>query len=323
MMKRLFDRIGIWIVCVCLLTVTVSGAKTLVPGGQVVGLELGDNTVTVAAFDEELGPAAKQAGLKIGDRILTVNGKTVRSPSDVRYALNRADGPVELTIQRNKKTDTVRFTPAVTEEGPKLGVYLKQGVTGVGTVTYYDPETGKFGTLGHGVNNPKGELLKMTSGNAYKAAVVSVRKGTCGNPGQLMGALQSAEPIGTLYKNTGRGIFGNAKTAWDGAPMPIATAKDVHTGNATIRCTVKGSTIREYSVEILKVYPNAGATGRNLLLKITDPALLEATGGIVQGMSGSPIIQDGKLVGAVTHVLVNDPTTGYGIFIENMLDAAA
>ena len=322
-MRRFVNHIGIWIVCAVLLTATVSGAKTLVPGGQVVGLELGDNTVTVAAFDETLGPAAKQAGLKIGDRILTVNGKAIHTAADVRYALERSDGVVELTVQRNKKTDTVRFTPAVTQDGPKLGVYLKQGVTGVGTVTYYDPDTGNFGTLGHGVNNAKGELLQMVSGNAYKAAVVSVRKGTCGNPGQLMGALKEAEPIGTLYKNTAKGIFGTAKTPWEGTPMELANAKDVRTGDATIRCTVKGSTVQEYSVEILKVYPNGGNTGRNILLKITDPALLEATGGIVQGMSGSPIIQDGKLVGAVTHVLVNDPTTGYGIFIENMLDAAA
>ena len=322
-MKRFFNSIGIWIVCLALLTVTVSGAKTLIPGGQVVGLELGDNTVTVAAFDENLGAVAQKSGLKIGDQILTVNGKTICTAEDVRYALERSDGTVELTVQRNKKTDTFRFAPVVTEDGPKLGVYLKQGVTGVGTVTYYDPDTGKFGTLGHGVNNAKGELLQLVSGNAYQAAVVSVRKGTCGQPGQLMGALQNAEPIGTLYKNTSKGIFGTAKTSWEGTPMPLASAKDVRTGDAVIRSTVKGNTVQEYSVEILKLYPNADATGRNILLKITDPALLEATGGIVQGMSGSPIIQDGKLVGAVTHVLVNDPTMGYGIFIENMLDAAA
>ena len=322
-MKKSFKQTIFFIICVWLLSIPVYGAQMLIPVGQVVGLELADNTVTVAAFHDTLGPAAQEAGLQVGDRIVAVNGKTITAPSDVRYALDRADGTVELKVLRKDKTVDIRFTPAVTEDGPKLGIYLKQGVTGVGTVTWYDPDTGNFGTLGHGVNDARGELLSMVSGNAYAASVVSVRKGTCGKPGQLMGALTRAEPIGTLSKNTGCGVFGNTQVGWEGEPVTVGTAKDVHTGAAIIRSTVQGNTVQEYSVEILKVYPNASATGRNMLLHITDPALLDATGGIVQGMSGSPIIQDGKLIGAVTHVLVNDPTTGYGIFIENMLDAAA
>ena len=320
-MKRLIHYIISAALIFCL-TVTADAAQMLIPVGQVVGLELVDNTVTVASFDEKLGQAAKEAGLQVGDRILTVNGQEIQNPEDVRFALDRADGPVELGVQRNKKTDTLRIDPTVTSDGPKLGVYLKQGVTGVGTVTWYDPESKKFGTLGHGVNNSRGELLNMVSGSAYKAGVVSVRKGECGAPGQLMGALKEATPIGNLYKNTNRGVFGTANAGWEGVPLPVGTASDVKAGPATIRSTVEGESTREYSVEILKVYPNAGEAGRNMLLRITDAELLDTTGGIVQGMSGSPIIQDGKLIGAVTHVLVNDPTTGYGIFIENMLDAA-
>ena len=322
-MRKILNRTGVFTLCLWLMAVSANAAQMLIPVGHVVGLELADNTVTVASFDETLGGAAQEAGLKVGDRILSVNGQTINTADDVRYALDRADGAVEMTVQRNKKSDTLRIEPTVTKDGPKLGIYLKQGVTGVGTVTWYDPDSKKFGTLGHGVNNARGELLNMVSGSAYKAAVVSVRKGTCGTPGQLMGTLKEAEPIGTLYKNTNRGVFGTTQSGWTGEALPVAASADVKTGPAVIRSTVQGDKVQEYSVEILKVYPNAGASGRNMLLHITDPALLEATGGIVQGMSGSPIIQDGKLIGAVTHVLVNDPTTGYGIFIENMLDAAA
>ncbi len=322
-MKKFLNRTTFIIICVWLFSISAGAVQMLIPVGEVVGLELGDNTVTVAAFDETLSASAQKAGLKVGDRIISANGRAIHTAQDIRQALLHSDGVVELTVQRQQKTIPIRFAPAITEDGPKLGVYLKQGVTGVGTVTWYDPDTGNFGTLGHGVNNARGELLKMVSGNAYKATVVSVRKGTCGEPGQLMGTLKDATPIGTLYKNTNCGIFGKTTSGWKGQPMPVGTSKDVHTGPAIIRSTVAGDTVQEYSVEILKVYPNASNTARNILLHITDPKLLDTTGGIVQGMSGSPIIQDGKLIGAVTHVLVNDPTTGYGIFIENMLDAAA
>ena len=319
-MKKYCNWGIILFICVWLVTVSVSAASMLVPVGEVVGLELADDTVTVAAFHGELGAETEKAGLKIGDRIMTVNGQPIHKITDVRYALERSDGVVRLQVLRNKKTVDLQVEPAITVDGPKLGIYLKQGITGVGTVTWYDPDTGKFGTLGHGVNSTAGELLKMQTGSAFQASVVSVRKGTIGKPGQLMGSLQSSEPLGILYKNTEHGVFGTSKTGWTGEPLPVGQAK---AGPATIRSTVSGDTVREYSVEILKVYPKANASGRNIMLHITDPDLLEITGGIVQGMSGSPILQDGKLVGAVTHVLINDPTMGYGIFIENMLDAAA
>ena len=320
-MKRLIHYIIVFALAFCLV-VTANAAQMLIPVGQVVGLELSDNTVTVSSFDETLGDNAQKAGLKVGDRIIAVNGQPVKNAEDVRHALDRADGVVEMTVQRSKKTEKVRIEPTVTPEGPKLGVYLKEGVTGVGTVTWYDPETKKFGTLGHGVNNARGELLNMVSGNAYKASVASVRKGECGTPGQLMGALKDAKPVGVLYINCPQGVFGKTERGWSGEMLPVGAAKTVKTGNAVIRSTIEGDAPREYSVEILKVYPNTATSGRNLLLRVTDERLLNTTGGIVQGMSGSPIIQDGKLVGAVTHVLVNDPTRGYGIFIENMLDAA-
>ena len=162
----------------------------------------------------------------------------------------------------------------------------------------------------------------MTQGFAYRAKVDNVCKGKSGDPGQLMGSVTDLSPIAPLEQNTPQGVFGKAAKAFSGDALPVADIAQIHTGPAVIRSTIAGENPQEYSVEILKVYPASAASGRNMLLKVTDPQLLETTGGIVQGMSGSPIIQDGKLVGAVTHVLVNDPTTGYGIFIENMLDAA-
>ncbi len=320
-MKKLAGSV---LLLLCILSVTVSAqARKLVPVGQVIGLELSDDTVTVASFDEELGARARAAGLRAGDCIVKIDDTKITRAEDVRRALDRARGTVQVTVRRGEKTQTLKLTPQITAEGPKLGVLLKQGITGVGTVTWYDPETGKFGTLGHGVSGTNGALADMVSGNAYKARVASVKRGEAGKPGLLRGSVEGGQILGSLEKNTDRGVFGQALAAWQGVPLEVAENEEVKTGPATIRSTVEGDTVREYSVEILKIYPRAKAAGRNLLIKVTDPALLEATGGIVQGMSGSPILQDGKLIGAVTHVLVNDPTTGYGIFIENMLDAAA
>lgn len=203
-----------------------------------------------------------------------------------------------------------------------MGVYLRQGIAGIGTVTFYDPDSGVFGALGHGVCDGSG-LLKMTRGNAYDAVVSDVKKGKCGDPGQLKGAAQSPVPMAPLLRNTAQGVFGISSRGWKGEALPVADFDQIHTGSAAIRAQIGGGDAQEYSVEILKIYPESRADHRNFLLRVTDPTLLKTTGGIVQGMSGSPILQDGKLIGAVTHVLVNDPTAGYGIYIQNMLNAAA
>ena len=322
-MKKTAIRLMAMLLCICMAPVTAYGAGYLIPGGQVIGLELSDRTVTVAAFDDSIGEKTRQAGLCIGDKLLQIDEKQVTCAEDVRRALNASAGHITVRLERKGKTETVKLTPEITKDGPKLGIFLKQGVTGIGTVTFYDPDTGKFGTLGHGVNGPDGRLLPMAAGTVYEASVISVKQGRSGEPGQLRGAVDAKKPLGLLKNNTGRGVFGVADVGWQGSALPVAASEEIHTGKATILSTVSGDGVQEYSVEILKIYPKTKDSDRNLVIRVTDDRLLATTGGIVQGMSGSPIIQDGKLVGAVTHVLVNDPTTGYGIFIENMLDAAA
>lgn len=321
-MKKTWLRLALVLLCVSSMVFHADAYTQLVPGGQVVGLEIDSGSVIIAAFDDTLGQNARDAGLQIGDRILSVDGSRVESVADLKEALRCSDGFVELEVWRSGKERSVRVEPNATPEGPKLGVMIREGITGVGTVTWYDPDTGQFGTLGHGVNNSKGELLPMKAGRIFGAGVQSVKKGKVGTPGQLKGALTDGQARGILTSNTERGVFGTASVPLPGEPIPVARRQEVHPGNAVIRATVSGQCVGEYTVEILRLYPENRGDGRDMLIRVTDPGLLETTGGIVQGMSGSPIIQNGRLIGAVTHVLVNDPQRGYGIFIENMLEAA-
>ena len=294
-------------------------AQLLIPVGEVVGLSLHDGSVTVAAFHELHGSAAREAGICIGDEILSLDGHPIDSASDLFDALKRSGGTVTVGLRRDGKEKQVRLCPAVTKEGPRLGVYVREGVTGIGTVTFCDPDSGAFGCLGHGISDSRGSLAPMDSGWVYEAAVESVKPGQAGEPGQLRGAVSSEVPIGTLRRNTARGVFGRGER-WKGEALPVADSTQVHPGAAQILSNVRGDEVCFFDIQILRCRP--GTDGRDLLLKVTDPELLEATGGIVAGMSGSPILQDGKLIGAVTHVFVNEPCRGYGILIENMLEAA-
>ena len=318
-MKRVISC-AVSAVLFCMLPVGARAAEHLIPVGKIIGLQLRSGSVTVVAYDENLGADARAAGLKIGDEILTIDHQTVTCAEDVRTALDSCGGQVRLTVRRDGGEKQLCLPARQTQDGPRLGVYLRQGIAGIGTVTFFDPETGTFGTLGHGVCDGRGKLLEMTGGTAFDAVVANVKKGRSGDPGQLKGS--AGNEIGTLLRNTPRGVFGISERGWTGEALPVADYGELRCGSACIRSTVNGEEPREYSVEILKIYPEERSDGRNFLIRVTDPGLLEATGGIVQGMSGSPIIQDGKLIGAVTHVLVNDPQRGYGIFIENMLEAA-
>ena len=319
-MKRWILRWLAVLAVVPVLASPVFAAQLLIPVGEVVGLSLSEGTVTVAAFHESHGAAAREAGIQIGDEILSVDGAAVDSVGDLYDALKRSGGTVTLRLRRSGRDRQVKLSPTATAEGPRLGVYVREGVTGIGTVTYYDPDRGTFGCLGHGISDSRGALAPMRSGWVYDAAVESVKRGRAGEPGQLKGAVEARTPTGRLSANTAFGVFGSG-VKWTGEALPAAEPGQVREGPAQILSNVSGEEIALYDVEILKCRPDG--EGRDLVLRVTDPELLSATGGIVAGMSGSPIIQDGRLVGAVTHVLVNDPTRGYGIFIENMLEAAS
>ena len=260
-MKKFTKCTAFLLLCAWLLPAKVY-AKELIPVGEVVGLELRDDTVTIAAFDERIGAAAKAAGVSVGDQIISIDGNEIRSSADVRTALERSDGEVELSVSRGGATKNYSLTPQITSSGPKLGLYLRQGITGIGTVTYYDPDTGAFGTLGHGVNDSDGKLLQMVQGNAYNAKILTVRKGRAGHPGPLMGTVDTQSPIGILSANTERGVFGTSQTGWQGQAVSVANSEEIKTGAAVIRSTVNGNQVREYSVEILKIYPKSRQNGR-------------------------------------------------------------
>ncbi len=294
-------------------------ARTVIPLGKAVGIKLFADGALVVAVENS-------AVLEKGDLLLKLGGEEVSSIEEVQSLLRENGGAVvTMEVQRGERILSLADTPKQGADGVwRLGVWIRDSMAGVGTLTYYDPATQTYGALGHGITDvDTAQLMTLQKGSIMHTTVRAVKRGAAGDPGELKGDFSIQRDIGTLRANTSCGIFGGAVDGafFSGEPMAVAASEDIHCGEATILATVSGEDTREYTVEIQKVYEN-GKNGRDMLLQVTDEALLTKTGGIVQGMSGSPIIQSNKIVGAVTHVLVNDPTTGYGIFIENMLDAA-
>ena len=306
--------------------------NTVIPIGRAVGIKLFSDGVLVVGLspvetEDGLHSPGKECGLKTGDVITHINGTQVSSIEAVQPMLQELQGQaMTLTITRNDVSQEITAHAAQSSDDGqyKLGAWIRDSMAGIGTLTFADPETGLFGTLGHGINDvDTAVLMKLQSGAITPASVAGVVKGMNGRPGELRGAFSSSQTLGTLYANTQSGVFGYLQDpeAVTGTPVPVAQEAEVHTGQATILSNVSGTQVEEYTVEILKVYDDSRDT-RDLMLRVTDPRLLEQTGGIVQGMSGSPILQDGKLVGAVTHVLVDHADRGYGILAQNMLDQA-
>ena len=318
--KKIMAAITATVLCFMLSAAAL--AESLVPGGGAVGIRMTTDGVVVAGISEvetssgKRSPAA-DAGLKKGDVITRLGGSEIATAQDFKAALSALDGSkTTVTFERGGKQKQLNITPAQGTDGAwKLGLWLRDGISGVGTLTFYDPATGVYGALGHCISGDDGEALPLGDGGIYGAEIVGIVQGTVGAPGQLDGKTDTAAFLGDIRINCGCGIFGTAD--FDGETMETG---EFETGPATIRCTLEGSQTREYGIEIKKVY--SSSEGTTVMLTVTDPELIALTGGIVQGMSGSPIIQNGRLVGAVTHVFVNDPTSGYGVSIEDMLRVA-
>lgn len=310
--------------------ITELSQTMLIPSGKPFGIKILTEGVMVVGLNgiettNGLKNPAKEAGIQIGDVIHSINGQEVKSNQDIAQLVQQAGAneiEVSLTNQNNKEK-TVHLTPvkSITDGEYKAGIWVRDSSAGIGTITFCEPETNIFGGLGHPVCDvDTGMILPISSGEIVGATISGVKKGTSGHPGELIGSFTSDKPIGTVSYNTEMGVFGSLnQTEEVHQPIPLGLKQDIHTGEATIYTTISGSQPKEYKIEIESIDMNEKNASKNMVIKITDPALIEETGGIVQGMSGSPIIQDGKLVGAVTHVFVNDPLQGYGIFAENML----
>ena len=287
----------------------------------VVGLE------EIQTVDGDKVNPGLEAGLEIGDSILAINNEPVDSPEEVKTVVNKQKGKVRLKVRRQGDILYIRISPVqAAEDGLyKIGVWVRDKTAGLGTLTFYDPYTKSFGALGHAITDPDtGHVLPVERGELLSASVESVKQGTAGIPGEIRGIFYEAdEPLGDLNLNTEYGIFGSFYKEFTNPfysePLPIGYQNQVEEGPAWILATVDGNKIERYEICIDKVNHQTKPGTKSMVITVTDPRLLKKTGGIVQGMSGSPIIQNDKIIGAITHVFVNDPLKGYGIFIEWML----
>ncbi len=316
--------------------VSVEPERILIPGGQAIGVALQTEGVLVVGTSDLGGSVgdspARLAGIRPGDVILKIGGQPITSAAHLSQLVAQGNGqPIIIGLTRDNQPLEVSLTPKKDEASGtyRLGMWIRDSTAGVGTLSYYDPSNGAYGALGHAITDADtGKPLTVGQGEVLKADVVDVQKGQKGTPGELKGSfLRDKKTLGNILKNTNYGIYGKLDSAPQNniysSGLPIGLRSSVHTGPATILSSVDGNGVQEYQVEITKVATQNTPTPKSMVLKVTDPVLLEKTGGIVQGMSGSPIIQDGHLIGAVTHVYVNDPTQGYGLFIEWMLNQSS
>ena len=317
--------------------VQVVSERVLVPGGQSVGIQMDVKGVLVVGLEEietetDIVSPGYAAGVQIGDIIISVNGQKVYYAEDVTEAVNKAMSedvkrPLELKVLRKEEELTLNVAPVKDNETEeyKIGIWVKEKIAGIGTLTFYDPRTNVFAALGHGIYESRtGALLSAGKGRLLRTEVKSIKEGKIGKPGEIRGIFYGNEkPIGNVLLNSRFGIYSEGTDFDDfqlAEPMVMGTQAQVHEGDAYILTTINGDKVERFDIKITSVNRQDKPDGKGLEIEVTDEKLLSYSGGIVQGMSGSPIIQGNRIVGAITHVFVNNPTKGYGIFVQWMVD---
>ena len=306
--------------------VNIMSKEVIIPSGELIGLKLYTNGVLVVGMSEIDGEKPyKDSGIEEGDRIIKINEKTIDSTNDLINEVNKSKGEtLNIEYVRDGKSIMTSIKPIKTDKKEyKIGLWVRDAAAGVGTLTFMDPKTNMFAALGHGiVDIDTGDIVEIGNGELVTSDIVSIKKGESGSPGEIRGSIENCKTIGKVYQNSKFGIYGkinNMNFFTNSKTVEVLSRKEVKEGKAKILCTLENNTVKEYDIEIEKVYKKNNYDNKSMMIKITDEELINKTGGIIQGMSGSPILQDGKFVGAVTHVLINNPQKGYGVFADMML----
>lgn len=310
------------------LTVNVIPKTSVIPLGKAIGLKMYTEGVLVVGMSEIEGQKPyEHSGIETGDKIVKVNNQEVTNTNELISCVNSSKGEeVEIVYISDNEEKTASIEPVKTANNEyKLGLWVRDAAAGVGTLTFYEPATGDFGALGHGINDVDTyELIDIANGELVTTNIVDIVKGQDGVPGEIRGSIDNGITIGNISKNTSFGVYGNIENENIAnlnkmQEMEVANRSEIKTGKAEIMCELENGKIETYEIEIQKIFIENNEDNKSMLIKITDDKLIEKTGGIIQGMSGAPIIQNGKFVGAVTHVLVNDSKMGYGIFGDLMI----
>ncbi len=308
--------------------VNVIPQTSVIPIGKAIGMKLYTDGVLVVGMSEINGKKPyENSGLQEGDRIIEVNRKKIDTTDDLVTSVNNSKGStVELTYERDSQTLKASIRPVKMQNNEyKLGIWVRDAAAGVGTMTFYEPTSKTFAALGHGITDiDTSELIQIANGELVTTNILSVIKGESGLPGEIRGTIENGTTLGSIYKNTSYGVYGkvsdkNKLNIIESEKVAVALRNEIKTGKAEIRCQLDNGKVETYEIEIQRLFLNNYADNKSMVIKVTDERLLEKTGGIIQGMSGSPIIQNGKFVGSVTHVLVNNPQEGYAVFGDIML----
>lgn len=320
MIKKAF--LSILLTILCIPTFASAYSDYIIVGGENIGIELkADGVMVVGFYKVNNEYIANKAGLEIGDMITAIDNQEVNSIYDLTNKIKTSDGNITIEFKRDNTTKYIDLQ--LTKDANnnyKTGIYVKDSVTGIGTLTYIDPNTKLFGALGHEITDSRtGKMLVISGGSIYESKVTDIEPSSNGVPGEKNAQINLEGTQGTIYENTIKGIFGTYTDEIDNSQLyKVAKPEDIKEGKAEILTVLNDDIIEKYEIEITDI--NTSQETKNISFKITDEALLEKTNGIVQGMSGSPIIQGEYIIGAVTHVVVDNPHKGYGIFITNMLE---